>query len=56
MPITRFLVVTLSSGLASWAGWSFGRPFGILAGFLVANLGFATGWYFGRSFVRNHLD
>jgi hypothetical protein len=56
MPITRFLVVTLSTGLTAWAGWSVGRPFGILPGFLIANLGCATGWYFGRTFVRNNLD
>ncbi len=56
MPITRFLVVALSSGLCAWAGWSFGRGAGLLPGFLLANLGFAVGWYFGRSFVRNNLD
>ncbi len=56
MPITRFLVVGLSSGLGAWAGWSLGSPGGILAGFLLANLGFAVGWYFGRDFVRNNFD
>ncbi len=56
MPITRFLVVSLTTGLTAWAGWSVGRPWGLLPGFLVANVGFATGWYFGRSFVRNNFD
>ncbi len=56
MPITRFLVVTLSTGLSAWVGWTFGRQFGVFPGFLIANVGFAMGWYFGRTFVRNNLD
>lgn len=56
MPITRLLVVALSTGITAWMGWNLGRPFGLLPGFLVANIGFATGWYFGRTFVRNNLD
>lgn len=56
MPITRFLIVALTSGLCASVGWSLGRPAGLLAGFLVANLGFAVGWYFGRAFVRNNFD
>lgn len=56
MPLTRLLVVALSTGLSAWAGWSVARPWGIYPGFLTANLGFALGWYFGRSFVRNNLD
>ncbi len=56
MPITRFLVVTLATGLAAWFGWTLGRPMGILPGFLAANVGFATGWYYGRAFVRNNFD
>jgi len=56
MPVTRFLVVALSTGLCAWAGWWLGRPMGLLGAFLLANLGFAIGWYFGRSFVRSNLD
>lgn len=56
MPLTRFLVVALSSGLCAWAGWSVGVGAGPLAGFLLANMGFSIGWYFGRAFVRNNLD
>lgn len=56
MPITRFLVIALASGLSASLGWSVARPWGLLAGFLAANVGFAVGWYFGRGFVRDHLD
>ncbi|MFT5443206.1 MAG: hypothetical protein ACI8W3_002252 [Myxococcota bacterium] len=56
MPITRFLVVALMSGFCAWGGWTLASPSGILPGFLLANLGMAVGWYFGRSFVRNNLD
>lgn len=56
MPITRFLIVALTSGLSAAVGWSIGRPMGLLGGFLVANLGFAIGWYLGRAFVRNNFD
>ena len=56
MPITKFLIVALASGMSAWLGWSVGRPAGLLSGFLVANLGFAFGWYFGRGFVRNNFD
>ncbi len=56
MPITKFLCVALATGLGAWAGWSLGEGWGLLPGFLLANLGFALGWYFGRGFVRNNLD
>jgi len=54
--LTRMLVVTLGSGLPAYAGWSIGRPHGLLIGFLAANLAFALGWYYSRKFVREHLD
>ena len=54
--LTRLLVLALGSGLPAWAGWSLGRPHGILTGFLCANVAFATGWYLSRKFVREHLD
>lgn len=56
MPLTRVLVVALSCSLSAWGGWSLGRPWGVLAGFLLANPGFALGWYLSRSFVRNNFD
>jgi len=56
MPMTRFLCVALASSIGAWAGWSAGEGFGILPGFLLANLGFAVGWFLGRGFVRSNLD
>ena len=54
--LTRLLALSLGSGLPAWAGWTLGRPHGILAGFLCANVAFAVGWYLSRKFVREHLD
>ena len=54
--LTRFLALSLGSGLPAYAGWAIGRPHGIMAGFLCANLAFAVGWYYSRRFVRDHLD
>ena len=56
MPITKMLCVVLPTGFGAWLGWSLASPFGILPGFLLANLGFAIGWYLGRGFVRNLLE
>jgi len=54
--MTRLVVLVLGGVLPAWAGWSLGRGFGILAGFLCANVAFAIGWYYSRKFVREHLD
>ena len=56
MPMTKLLVVALTSGIAAWGGWSLGERWGILSGFLCANVGLAIGWYYSRRFVREHLD
>ena len=54
--ITRMMVISIGSGGMAWLGWLAGRDAGVLAGFLAANVGFATGWYYSRKFVREHLD
>jgi hypothetical protein len=54
--LTRMLVISLGSCLPAYAGWSFGRPHGLLVGFLCANVAFAIGWYYSRKFVRENLD
>ncbi len=56
MPITKMLVVGLATGFGAYWGWRFGSGWGVFPGFLVANFGFASGWYCGRSFVREHLE
>lgn len=56
MPMTKMLVVALSIGLGAQTGWSIGAKWGVVSGFLLANLGFAIGWYFGRRFVRQVLE
>ncbi len=54
--LTRLLALTLGSALPAWAGWTVGSSWGVLAGFLCANICFAGGWFLSRKFVRNHLD
>jgi len=54
--LTRMLVLALGTGLPAYAGWSIGRPHGLLIAFLGGNLAFALGWYYSRKFVREHLD
>jgi hypothetical protein len=54
--LTRFIVIALASGGLAGLGWMVGRDGGLLVGFLIANLGFAVGWYYGRKFLRQHLD
>ena len=56
MPITKMLCVVLPTGFGAWLGWTLVSPVGIMSGFLAANIGFAAGWYFGRSYVRNVLE
>lgn len=56
MPMTKMLVVVLSVGIGAQTGWNLGAKSGVLSGFLLANLGFAIGWYFGRRFVRDVLE
>jgi len=56
MPMTKMLVVALSVGFGTQTGWNIGAEWGLLSGFLLANLGFGIGWYFGRRFVRDVLE
>jgi hypothetical protein len=53
---TRLLVLVLGSGLPGWSGWIVASEFGVLPGFIAANLCFAGGWYLSRKFVHEHLD
>ena len=53
---TRVLLLGLVSGTGAWGGWSLGVRWGIVPGFLLANLGIALGWYYGRRYVREFLD
>jgi hypothetical protein len=56
MPITKMLVVVLSVGFGAQAGWNLGSDWGLLPGFLLANLGFAVGWYYGRRFASQVFE
>ena len=56
MPITKMLCVLIPTLSGAYLGWWLGSQLGVMTGFLIANLGFATGWYFGRQYVRNVLD
>ncbi len=52
----RFFVLALGSGLPAWWAWTLARDYGLLAGFLSANVAFAVGWYVSRKFIHDHLD
>ena len=54
--LTKLLVLGLGSGLPAWAGWTLGRPSGIMSGYWLAVVSFAVGWYFSRKLVRDFLD
>lgn len=55
MPITKMLVIGLATGFGAYWGWKLGSSWGVLPGFLIANLGFASGWYSSRRFVGEHF-
>jgi len=52
----RLMVLAIGSGLPAYGGWVACSPYGILPGFLAANVAFAAGWYVSRRFVANYLD
>ena len=54
--MTRVLLLGLACGAGAWGGWWLGGGWGLLPRFLLANLGFALGWYYGRRFAREFLD
>jgi hypothetical protein len=56
MPITKMLVATLSIGFGAQTGWNLGSAWGLMPGFLLANLDLAVGWYYGRCFVNQVFE
>jgi hypothetical protein len=52
----RFMVLAIGSGLPAYGAWTVCQPYGVLPGFLAANVAFALGWFVSRRFVADFLD
>jgi len=50
----KFLLLLTGSSLGGWAGWTLGKPFGMMLGFLLSLIGTGVGVYAARWFIRDY--